>query len=179
MGGIVNRVNSRPLGFGWLYCLFNTDYNLIATAYLTRRTSYTTTCAHLSAEFRMNNPINTLATDRSQHTLITPVINRFGEGSGESGNNNCNGNGNGNGNRNGQRSPFKYRNKVQCEACKTFGHCIGDNVCRIAVQVHHVNAYKEKAPDNVKKYASVFATANNKATIKLVKTNFPTLSMTA
>ena len=152
----------------------HSDYNLIATAYLTRLTSYTTTRAHLPAEFRMNNLINTLATNRSQHTPIipqSPVINRFGEGSGKFGN--SNGNGNGNSNRNGQRSPFKYRNEVQCEACKTFGHCIGDNVCRIAAQVHHVNAYKEKAPDNAKKNASAFATANNKATIKLVKTNFP------
>jgi hypothetical protein len=99
--------------------------------------------------------INTLATNRNQHTPIipqSPVINRFGEGSGKFGN--SNGNGNGNGNRNGQRSPCKYRNEVRCEACKTFGHCIGDNVCRIAAQVHHVSAYKEKAPDNAKKNAS-------------------------
>jgi hypothetical protein len=60
----------------------------------------------------MNNLINTLATNRSQHMPIIPqppVIDRFGEGSGKFGNNN--GNGNGNGNRNGQGSPFKYRNK--------------------------------------------------------------------
>jgi hypothetical protein len=75
--------------------------------------------------------------------------------------------------RNSQHSPFKYRNKVQCEACKTSGHCIGNNVCRIAAQVHHVSAYTEKAPDNAKKNASAFAMTNNKATIKLVKANFP------
>jgi hypothetical protein len=152
----------------------HSDYNLIATAYLTRLTSYTTTRTNLPAEFRMNNLVNTLATNRSQHTPTipqSPTINRFGEGSGKFGTNNSNQNGNGN--RNGQRSPFKYRNEVQCEACKTYGHCIGDNVCRIAAQVHHVNAYKDKAPDNAKKNASAFATANNKAKINLVKTNFP------
>jgi hypothetical protein len=149
------------------------DYNLIATAYLTYLTSYTTSIANLPAEFRMNNLINALATNRSQHTPIipySPIINKFGDGGRNFGGN---GNVSGNSNRNGQCSPFKYRNEVQCEACKIFVHCIGLNVCQIAAQVHHVNAYKEKAPDNAKKDASAFATANNKAKINLVKTNFP------
>jgi hypothetical protein len=103
--------------------------------------------------------------NRSQHTPIipqSPVINKSGDGGGKFGGN---GNGNGNSNRNGQHTPFKYRNEVQCEACKTFGHCIGNNVCQIAAQVHLVNAYKEKAPNNAKKNALAFAMANNKAKI--------------
>jgi hypothetical protein len=107
----------------------HSDYNLIATAYVTCLTSYTTTCAHLPSEFRINNLIDTLATNRRQHTPIipqSPVINRFVEGRGKFGNNN--GNGSGKSNHNGLRSPFKYRNKVQCKVCKTFGHCIGNNV---------------------------------------------------
>jgi hypothetical protein len=119
------------------------DYNLIATAYLTYLTSYTTTIANLPAEFRMNDLINALATNRSQHTPIipySPIIKKFGDGGRNFGGN---GNESGNSNRNGQCSPFKYRNEVQCEACQMFGHCIGLNVCRIAAKVHHVNVYKE------------------------------------
>jgi hypothetical protein len=101
-------------------------YNLIATTNLSRLTSYTTTRDQLPSEFQKVNLINTLETNKNTTaTPITPHINRFGGGTGKYGSDQ---NRNGNGNRNSGGN-FKYRNEVQCNACKTYEHSIGDNVC--------------------------------------------------
>jgi hypothetical protein len=102
------------------------EYNLIATTNLSRLTSYTTTRDQLPSEFHKVNLINTLETNKNTTaTPITPHINRFGGDTGKYGSDQ---NRNGNGNRNSGGN-FKYRNEVQCNACKTYEHSIGDNVC--------------------------------------------------
>ena len=144
------------------------EYNLIATTNLSRLTSYTTIRDQLPSEFQKVNLINTLETNKN--TTATPVtlhVNRFGGDTGKHGSDqNRNGNRNGSGN-------FKFRNEVQCTACKTFGHSIGDNVCRICAQVSFVNSYIDKEPDNAKKNASAFEMANNRKRSNKVREAFP------
>jgi hypothetical protein len=150
------------------------EYNLIATTNLSRLTSYTTARDQLPSEFHKVNLINTLETNKNTTAIpVTPHVNRFGGDNGSYGSDqNRNNNGNRNGNRNSGGS-FKYRNEVQCTACKTFGHSIGDNVCRICAQVSFVNSYIDKEPDNAKKNASAFEMANNKKRINKVRETFP------
>ena len=101
-------------------------------------------------------------------------VNRFGGDNGKFGNDqNRSGQRNGNGNGHRAGGGFKYRNEVQCTACKTFGHSIGDNVCRICAQVSFVNTYISKEPDSAKKNASAFEMANNKKRISKVRETFP------
>jgi hypothetical protein len=122
------------------------EYHLIATTNLSRLTSYTTIRDQLPSEFAKVNLINTL--EINKNTIATPVtpnhINQFRGGGDQNTDNNQNRN-------SGSRAPFKYKNKIQCTACKTFGHSIGDNVCRICAQVSFVNTYIAKEPDNAKK----------------------------
>ena len=62
---------------------------------------------------------------------------------------------------NPQRKKFEYKNKVQCSACKLFGHNIGEQVCRYAAM--HVNtiAYcaenPEMAKKNMKKFNALYS----------------------
>ena len=146
------------------------QYHLIATTNLSRLTSYTSTRYQFPSEFHKVHLINTLEINKNTIT-VTPKINRFG-GSGDA--NNQNRNSDRNSDRNsGSRAPFKYRNEIQCTACKTFGHSIGDNVCRICAQVSFVNTYISTEPDNAKKNARAFEMANNKKRINKVKETFP------
>ena len=57
---------------------------------------------------------------------------------------------------NPQRKKFEYKNKVQCNACKLFGHNIGEQVCRYAAM--HVNtiAYCTENPEMAKKNMKKF-----------------------
>jgi hypothetical protein len=146
------------------------EYNLIATTNLSRLTSYTMTRNQLPSEFHKVNLINTLETNKNtMATPITPHINRFGGDTGKYGSDQTR-HGNGNHKSGGN---FKYRNEVQCNACKTFGHSIGNNVCQICTQVSFVNSYIDKEPDNAKKNASAFEMANNKKRINKVRETFP------
>jgi hypothetical protein len=144
------------------------EYHLIATSYLTRLLSYTNHRTDIPSEYRYDNLICTLETNKdlgASHPIIpsSPQINRF----------NGNGNGNGNG-RDTPRQPFNYRNPVQCKACKTFGHCIGANVCRFSAQCLFATEYNDKEPTEAKANATAFATANNKNKINKVKLLHPT-----
>ena len=62
---------------------------------------------------------------------------------------------------NPQRKKFEYKNKVQCNACKLFGHNIGEQVCRYAAM--HVNtiAYCTENPEiakkNMKKFNALYS----------------------
>jgi hypothetical protein len=117
------------------------EYHLITTTNLSRLTSYTTTRDQLPSEFAKVNLINTL--EINKNTIATPVtpnhINRFGGGGDRNTDNHQNRN-------SGSRAPFKYKNEIQCTSCKTFGHSIGDNVCRICAQVSFVNTYNDIHP---------------------------------
>jgi hypothetical protein len=107
------------------------------------------------------------STPTNKNTTTTPVnphINWFGGKTGKYGSDQ---NRNGNGNRSSSGN-FKYRNQVQYNACKTFGHSIGNSVCRICAQVSFVNSYINKEPDNTKKNASASEMANNKKRINKV-----------
>jgi hypothetical protein len=144
------------------------EYHLIATTNLSRLTLYTTTRDQLPSEFAKVNLINTL--EINKNAIATPVtpnhINRFGGGGDRNTDSNQNRN-------SSSQTPFKYKNEIQCTACKTFGHSIGDNVCHICAQVSFVNIYTAKEPDNAKKNASAFKMANNKKRISKVKETFP------
>lgn len=62
----------------------HSDFNLMATAYLTCLTSYMTAPDSLPAEFGMNNLVNMLATNKGQLIPIIPhppAIHHFGKGS--------------------------------------------------------------------------------------------------
>jgi hypothetical protein len=145
------------------------EYHLIATSYLTRLLSYTNHRHDIPSEYRYDNLICTLETNKdlgAAHPTIpiNPKINRF------------NGNGNGREGRDNSspRQPFNYRNPVQCKACKTFGHCIGANVCRFSAQCHFATEYNGKEPIEAKANATAFATANNKNKINKIKLLHPT-----
>jgi hypothetical protein len=73
------------------------------------------------------------------------------------------------------RKDFKYKNEVQCTACKTFGHDIKLNVCRFCAQYHHSSKYATKFPDETLKNASAFASAQDKAKVNKAKVSFPNL----
>jgi hypothetical protein len=144
------------------------EYHLIATTNLSQLTSCTTTRDQLPSEFAKVNLINTL--EINKNTIATPVtpnhINRFGGGGDRNTDNNQNRNSG------TSRAPFKYKNEIQCTACKTFGHSIGDNVCRICPSQLRQHVYRE-GTDNAKKNASAFEMANNKKRISKVKETFP------
>jgi hypothetical protein len=139
------------------------EYHLISTSYLTRLLSYTNHRNDIPSEYRYDNLICTLETNKdlgATHPLpIKPQLNSF--------------NGNGKG-RDNPRQPFNYRNPVQCKACKTFGHCIGANVCRFSAQCLFATEYNGKEPLEAKANATAFATANNKNKINKVKLLHPT-----
>ena len=71
---------------------------------------------------------------------------------------------------------FKYKNEVQCTACKMFGHDIKMNVCRFGAQYHHTFKFANKFPDETHKNASAFASAQDKAKVTKAKSSFPKLS---
>ena len=62
---------------------------------------------------------------------------------------------------NPQRKKFEYKNKVQCSACKLFGHNIRKQVCRYAAI--HVNTiaycaeHPEMAKKNMKKFNALYS----------------------
>ena len=143
------------------------EYHLIATSYLTRLLAYTSQREDIPTEYRYDNLICTLETNKdngaaSMSIPLQPQINRFSS------------NGNGGNGRDPNRQPFQYRNPVQCKACKTFGHCIGDNVCRFSAQCLFATEYNDKEPAEAKANATAFATANNKNKISKVKLLHPT-----
>jgi hypothetical protein len=146
----------------------HSEYHLIATTNLSQLTLYTTTRDQLPSECTKVNLINTL--EINKNTIATPVTpnhtNRFGGGGDRNPDNNQHRN-------SGNKAPFKYKNEIQCTACKSFGHSTGDNVCCICAQVSFVNNYIAKEPDNAKKNASAFEMANNKKNINKVKETFP------
>jgi hypothetical protein len=47
----------------------------------------------------------------------------------------------------GNSKRFDLRNKKQCVCCKMAGHNIGDQVCRIGVQIWHAGGYKAANTD--------------------------------
>ena len=60
---------------------------------------------------------------------------------------------------NNKKKKFEMR-PVQCPACQCGGHQIGDQVCRIGAQVHHIEAYKEKHPQEFRQNAMRYKTMN-------------------
>ena len=57
---------------------------------------------------------------------------------------------------------------IQCDCCQCGGHQIGDQVCRIGAQVHHIQAYKEKHPEEFKQNAMRYEAMNRPKVIKKV-----------
>jgi hypothetical protein len=143
------------------------EYKLLATAYLTSLLPLVSQDKHqiLPKEYQKENLINALS---SYHRK--PVaggtgtgafqINRFGAPTAGRGK---------------TREPFRYKNEVQCTACKMFGHDIKLNVCRFCAQYHHTSRYATKFPEETLKNASAFASAQDKAKVNKAKVSFPNL----
>jgi hypothetical protein len=143
------------------------EYKLLATAYLTSLLPLVSQDKHqmLPKEFQKENLINALSSYHRKPAAEgtgtgTLQINRFGappDG------------------RKPPRKEFKYKNEVQCTACKMFGHDIKLNVCRFCAQYHHTSRYANKFPDETLKNASAFASAQDKAKVNKAKVSFPNL----
>jgi hypothetical protein len=141
------------------------EYKLLATAYLTSLLPLVSQDKFqtLPNEYQKENLINALSSYHRKPISGTPgtnlQINRFGAPpSGRP-----------------PRKDFKYKNEVQCTACKTFGHDIKLNVCRFCAQYHHSSKYATKFPDETLKNASAFASAQDKAKVNKAKVSFPNL----
>jgi hypothetical protein len=139
-------------------------YKLLATAYLTSLLPLVGQHKHkmLPKEYQKENLINILSSYHQKAATTgtsstTFAINRMGAPGG------------------GPRQPFKYKNKVQCSACKMFGHDIKLNVCQFCAQFHHSTKYSQKHPDETLKNASAFALAQDKAKVNKAKAAFPKL----
>ena len=63
---------------------------------------------------------------------------------------------------------FQYRRQVQCRICRTFGHDVDEDVCRVGAQVYFALQYQQTAVTDVEKNASAYNLANNKSTINVV-----------
>ena len=63
---------------------------------------------------------------------------------------------------------FQYRRQVQCQICRTFGHDVDEDVCRVGAQVYFAIQYQQNATMDVEKNASAYNLANNKSTINVV-----------
>jgi hypothetical protein len=143
------------------------EYKLLATAYLTSLLPLVSQDKHqtLPKEFQKENLINALS---SYHRK--PIaggtgtgafqINRFGAPPAGRGK---------------PKEPFRYKNEVQCTACKMFGHDIKLNVCRFSAQYHHTSKHASKFPEETLKNASAFASAQDKAKVNKAKVSFPNL----
>jgi hypothetical protein len=75
----------------------------------------------------------------------------------------------------GDRRPFQYKNPKQCPACKTFGHDIQSQICRIAAQIHHVQAYQQDNKESTLQNAMTWDKSNDKAKVNKIKTLYPAL----
>ncbi|VEU36945.1 unnamed protein product [Pseudo-nitzschia multistriata] len=49
-----------------------------------------------------------------------------------------------------KRTKFEYKNKVQCECCKTYGHNVGDQICRFGAQLHYAQQFASTKPTDFK-----------------------------
>jgi hypothetical protein len=142
------------------------EYKLLATAYLTNLLPLVSQDKNkvVPKEYQKENLINSLSsyyrTNIAPASTNTPFsINRMGGGNP--------------GGR--EKAPFKYKNEVQCTACKMFGHDIKLNVCRFCAQHYHTSKYTEKNPEEAIKNASAFASSQDKAKLNKAKLNFPNL----
>ena len=61
--------------------------------------------------------------------------------------------------------------QIQCDCCQCGEHQIGKQVCQIRAQFHHIQAYKEKHPQEYKQNATRYETMNRPKVIKTVCTN--------
>jgi hypothetical protein len=143
------------------------EYKLLATAYLTSLLPLVSQDKHqiLPKEYQKENLINALSSyHRKPAAGGTGTgafqINRFGAPTAGRGK---------------TREPFRYKNEVQCTACKMFGHDIKLNVCRFCAQYHHTSRYATKFPEETLKNASAFASAQDKAKVNKAKVSFPNL----
>jgi hypothetical protein len=142
------------------------EYKLLATAYLTTLLPLVSQSKHqtLPKEYQKENLINALS---SYHRK--PIAGGTGAGAFQI-------------NRFGApphgkppRKEFKYKNEIQCTACKTFGHDIKLNVCRFSAQHHHAMKFATKFPEETIKNASAYASAQDKAKVTKAKATFPNL----
>ena len=65
------------------------------------------------------------------------------------------------------REKFELK-PIQCPCCKCAGHQIGDQVCQIGAQHHHIQSYAEKHPKEYKENAQRYETMNRPKIIKTV-----------
>ena len=61
--------------------------------------------------------------------------------------------------------PFDYTNKIQCECCHTFGHNIGDQICRTGAHTYHSLNYQKTHPKEFKDNAKSFNNIHNQHNI--------------
>ena len=131
-------------------------YQNLATAYLSTLIALPDP-AHLPVKFQLNELALDMETHKqAQKSLPIPSINKI--------------------NRPPQKQPPRTRTPIQCQLCKTFGHCISrDQICRIGAQVYHVLAFQKQEPAKFTTNAATFAKANEPRRIQMAKQRFPTL----
>ena len=71
---------------------------------------------------------------------------------------------------NNSKKKFEMR-PIQCNCCQCGGHQIGKQVCRIGSQFHHIQATKEKNPQEYKQNATRYETMNQPKVIKTLCAN--------
>ena len=64
--------------------------------------------------------------------------------------------------------PFDYTNKIQCECCHTFGHNIGDQICRTGAHTYHSLNYQKTHPKEFKDNAEFFNNMHLKSVVRYV-----------
>jgi len=64
--------------------------------------------------------------------------------------------------------PYDYTNKVQCECCHTFGHNIGDQICRTGAHTYHSLNYQKTHPKEFKDNTESFNNMHLKSVVRYV-----------
>lgn len=128
------------------------EYAVIATTYLNMLMDQFTRQTSLPARFNRYNIANILESNKRRHhnqpdTHNTIHINQIVR--------------------------KKSENKKQCPACKTYGHAIGDDICRITAQTYFINKYMDAHPATYEQNAINHNNVNNKKRISQAIAQLP------
>jgi hypothetical protein len=140
------------------------EYQLLAGAYMAQIIAMPTDQNEMSPEFHTDNlALNFESNKQAMGIPNNPTLNKFGQPRNEGSNDRENG---------GRRRP-QYKNPVQCNSCKLFGHGIDTQVCRFTAQLMYANEYIATHADCAKSNAEAYNAANNKNKVNKIYQQFP------
>ena len=70
-----------------------------------------------------------------------------------------------------KRKQFEYKNKVQCPCCQTYGHAIGDQVCRCGATLYHTLKYMKAEPKKFTDNALKFTRMHSRNVVTYISIN--------